>query len=40
VMGADGAIVREADDIPTGAELDIRVARGRLRAVRTDGPGN
>ena len=40
VMDAAGAIVREADDVPAGAALDIRVASGRMRAVRTDDPGN
>jgi len=40
VMTADGAIVRDAADVPAGADLDIRVAAGRLRAVRTDEPGN
>ncbi len=40
VMTADGAIVRDADEVPAGADLDIRVATGRLRAARTDEPGN
>lgn len=39
VMTGDGAIVRDADEVASGADLDIRVASGRLRAVRTDGPG-
>jgi exodeoxyribonuclease VII large subunit len=36
----DGAIVRDADDVMHGAELTVRVAHGRLRAQRTDDPGN
>lgn len=40
VMTADGAIVRDADEVPESADLDIRVARGRLQARRTDAPGN
>jgi exodeoxyribonuclease VII large subunit len=36
----DGAIVRDADDVIHGAELTVRVAHGRLRAQRTDDPGN
>jgi exodeoxyribonuclease VII large subunit len=40
VTTADGAIVREADSVPTGMALDIRVAHGRLRATRTDDAGN
>ena len=40
VMTADGAIVRDAADVPASADLDIRVARGRLHARRTDAPGN
>ena len=40
VMTADGVIVRDSAEVPTGADLDIRVAAGRLRAVRTDEPGN
>ncbi len=40
VMTADGAIVRDSQNVPSGADLDIRVAAGRLRAVRTDEPGN
>jgi len=38
VLTEAGSIVREADDVPTGAELDIRLARGRLRATRCDAP--
>ncbi len=38
VLADDGSIVRDADDVPTGAALDIRVAQGRLHAARTDGP--
>jgi exodeoxyribonuclease VII large subunit len=37
VMSADGAIVRDAEQVPKDAELDIRVAHGRLVARRTDG---
>jgi exodeoxyribonuclease VII large subunit len=40
VTTAEGAIVRDADDVPTGADLLVRVAHGRLRATRTDAPGN
>ena len=40
VMTTDGAIVRDADDVPASADLDIRVAHGRLQARRTDAPGN
>lgn len=40
VMTADGAIVRDADDVAASADLDIRVAHGRLQARRTDAPGN
>lgn len=36
----DGAIVRDATLVAHGATLDIRVATGRLRAARTDEPGN
>lgn len=38
VLGPDGSIVRDADTVPAGADLDVRVAHGRLRAVRTDSP--
>lgn len=38
VMTDDGAIVRDADLVPRGAGLDVRVAHGRLRADRTDEP--
>ncbi len=38
VMTDDGVIVRDADDVPRGAGLDVRVAHGRLRAARTDEP--
>jgi exodeoxyribonuclease VII large subunit len=38
VMTDDGAIVRDADAVPRGAGLDVRVAHGRLRADRTDEP--
>ena len=38
VLTDDGGIVRDADLVPTGAELDIRVSHGRLRARRSDGP--
>ena len=34
-----GAIVRDADTVAEGADLTIRVARGRLAARRTDRPG-
>ena len=37
VLTDDGAIVRDADSVPAGAALDIRVAHGRLAAQRTDG---
>jgi len=40
VMTTDGAIVRDADDVPASADLEIRVAHGRLQARRTDAPGN
>ena len=40
VMTDDGAIVRDASTVSTGATLDIRVAAGRLRATRTDESGN
>ncbi len=39
VMTDDGAIVRDASTVSTGATLDIRVAAGRLRATRTDEAG-
>lgn len=38
VLTDDGAIVRDADTVPTGTGLDVRLARGRLRATRTDTP--
>ncbi len=38
VLTDDGAIVREADTVATGTDLDIRVANGRLHARRTDAP--
>ena len=38
VIGSDGTIVRDADTVASGAELDVRVAHGRLRAARTDDP--
>lgn len=38
VMTDDGTIVRDADLVPRGAGLDVRVAHGRLRADRTDEP--
>lgn len=38
VMTDDGAIVRDADLVPLGAGLDVRVAHGRLHADRTDDP--
>jgi hypothetical protein len=37
-MTDDGTIVRDADVVPRGAVLDVRVARGRLQASRTDDP--
>ena len=40
VMTDDGAIVRDASTVATGTALDIRVAQGRLRATRSDEPGN
>lgn len=38
VMTDDGTIVRDADLVPRGAGLDVRVAHGRLRADRSDEP--
>jgi exodeoxyribonuclease VII large subunit len=38
VMTDDGAIVRDAALVPRGAALDVRAARGRLQATRTDEP--
>jgi exodeoxyribonuclease VII large subunit len=38
VLTGEGAIVRDADLVPAGADLDIRVSHGRLRARRTDSP--
>ncbi len=40
VLTADGAIVRDADTVPVDADLDIRVAHGRLRATRVDRPAS
>ncbi len=40
VTVADGSIVRDADSVPAGAALDIRVAHGRLHATRSDDAGN
>jgi exodeoxyribonuclease VII large subunit len=40
VTVADGSIVRDADTVPMGSALDIRVAHGRLHATRTDDAGN
>jgi exodeoxyribonuclease VII large subunit len=40
VMTEEGAIVREAALVAKGTHLDIRVADGRLRATRSDEPGN
>lgn len=38
VMTDDGEIVRDAELVPEAAGLDIRVAHGRLHAVRSDTP--
>lgn len=38
VMTDDSTIVRDADLVPRGAGLDVRVAHGRLRADRSDEP--
>jgi exodeoxyribonuclease VII large subunit len=38
VLADDGGIVRDANTVPADADLDIRVAKGRLRARRTDAP--
>jgi exodeoxyribonuclease VII large subunit len=35
VLTDDGAIVRDADEVPVGAGLDIRVAHGRFTATRS-----
>jgi exodeoxyribonuclease VII large subunit len=40
VTAPDGSIVRDADAVPLGADLLVRVAHGRLRAKRSDAPGN
>ncbi len=37
VTTADGGIVRDADSVQQGSDLEVRVARGRLRARRIDG---
>lgn len=36
VIAEDGSIVRDADDVAVGADLDVRVAHGRLRARRVE----
>lgn len=38
VIASDGSIVRAEADVPTGAALEIRLAQGRLHAIRTDSP--
>ncbi|MBI1351046.1 MAG: exodeoxyribonuclease VII large subunit [Actinomycetales bacterium] len=38
VLADDGSIVRDADTVPEGADLEVRVAHGRLMARRTDAP--
>ena len=38
VLADDGSIVRDADTVAPGAGLDVRVAHGRLHAIRSDDP--
>jgi exodeoxyribonuclease VII large subunit len=40
VMTAGGDIVRDADTVSAGTSLDVRVAHGRMRATRSDGPAD